>query len=100
MNPAQQVYEAAGNAGLLKLCVWQPSDGGPPRINHVGLRTPDDTVLEQLALAGDTTISYPAGIFAGLRPYETVEVDGVRFEVREVRATGDGSEMRVRLARR
>lgn len=99
MSLVDQVYEAAANAGFLKHCVWHPSDGGPPRTNMVGLRSPDDTVLDNLSLSSETTISYPAVIFAGLSPREIVEVDGVRFQVREVRATGDGSEMRAKLAK-
>lgn len=99
MNLAEQVYEAAANAGFLKECVWHPSDGSPSRTNMVGLRAPDDTVLDNLTQSRETTISYPASIFAGLAAREVVAVAGVQFQVRIVTAVGDGSEMRARLTR-
>ena len=99
MNLVEQVYEAAANAGFLKECVWHPSDGGPPRTNMVGLRAPDDSVLGNLTPSRDTVISYPASIFEGLSQREMVEVAGVKFQVRDIRAVGDGSEMRAKLTR-
>jgi hypothetical protein len=44
-------------------------------------------------------MSYPATVFVGLAPRETVEIDGVAFQVREIRAVGDGSELRAKLTR-
>lgn len=99
MSIVEHVYEAAANAGFLKHCVWRPSDGSPPHTNMVGLRAPDDSVLDNLTLSTDTTISYPAVIFDGLGPRDVVEVDGVQFQVREIRAVGDGSEIRAKLTR-
>ena len=95
----EKIYEAAANVGFLKTCVWRPSDGSPPRTNQVGLQAPDETVLDNLASTTDTTMSYPASIFAGLAQREVVEIDGMTFQVREIRAVGDGSELRARLTR-
>jgi hypothetical protein len=99
MSLIEKIYEAAANVGFLKKCIWRPSDGSPPHANMVDLRAPDDSVLDNLTLSTETTISYPAVVFDGIRPREIVEVDGVTFQVREVRATGDGSEMRAKLSR-
>lgn len=99
MSLAEQVYQAAANAGFLKECLWQPSDGSPAQTGHVGLRAPDDTVLDNLTLSRETVISYPASCFVGLTAREVLEIEGIRFQVREVRAVGDGSEMRARLTR-
>jgi hypothetical protein len=35
----------------------------------------------------------------GLAARETVEIDGQLFQVREIRAVGDGSELRAKLSR-
>ena len=99
MNLVEQVYQAAANAGFLKECVWHPSDGSVPRTHPVGLRASDDSVLDNLTQSRETVISYPAATFKGLTPREMVEVAGVKFQVREVKATGDGSEMRAKLTR-
>lgn len=99
MNLAEQVYAAAANAGFLKECVWLPSDGSLSQTHPVGLRAPDDTVLDHLTQSRETVISYPASLFTGLAGREVVEVNGVAFQVREVKAVGDGSEMHARLSR-
>ncbi|MCU6432632.1 hypothetical protein LPB67_02420 [Undibacterium sp. Jales W-56] len=99
MNLVEKIYEAAASVGFLKECIWHPSDGSPPRTNMIGLQAPDDTVLDNLTVTTDTTMSYPATIFDGLAPRETVEIEGVAFQVREIRAVGDGSEMRAKLTR-
>ena len=44
-------------------------------------------------------MTYPSTVFVGLAPREPVEIDGVTFLVRELRAVGDGSEMRATLTR-
>jgi hypothetical protein len=95
----EQLYEAAASAGFLKPCRWQPSAGGVAHTHQVGLRAPEDSVLDNLTLSTETVITYPATFFPGLASRETVEVDGVRYQVRDVRAAGDGSEMHARLTR-
>jgi len=95
----EQVYQAAAHAGLLKACVWQPAAGGSAQTCPVGLRAPDENVLDNLALSRETVMTYPASCFTGLAPREGVTVDGVAYQVRIVTAVGDGSEMRASLMR-
>ena len=95
----QALYEAAAHAGLLKTCTWHPSDGGPPRVNPVGIAAPDETLMDGLTLSTEHVMSYPSTIFEGLRAGERVEIDGTAYKVRDVRAVGDGSERRAKLTR-
>ncbi len=99
MGIVEQIYEAATNAGLLKDCLWRPSDGSPTQRHPVGFAAPDDTVLDGLSLSTAYVMTYPASIFIGLTQREPVVIDGVTFLVRELRAVGDGSEMRATLTR-
>lgn len=93
------IYEAAANAGLLKDCLWQPSDGSPSQTHQVGFSAPDDTLLDGLTLSTEYVMSYPDTVFVGLAARETVEIAGTTFQVRDIRAVGDGSEIRARLTR-
>jgi hypothetical protein len=99
MDIVQAVYTAAKNAGFLKTCRWRPSDGSKTRKAMVGFTAPDDTVLDGMALNTDYAITYPAPVFVGLAVRDTVEIERLRYQVRDVRAIGDGSEMRAKLAR-
>ncbi len=99
MDIVTTLYEAAANAGLLKACVWRPSDGSPARTNMVGFAAPDETLLDGLTVSTEYVMSYPATILTGLGPRETVEIAGALFQVRDLRAVGDGSEIRARLTR-
>ncbi len=99
MSLLEALYQAAANAGFLKECIWRPSDGSPPRTNMVGFAAPDETLLDGLTVSTEYVLSYPATIFAGLAVREVVEIDGVRFQIRELKAVGDGSEMRAKLTR-
>ncbi|CAJ0692275.1 MULTISPECIES: head-tail joining protein [Ralstonia] len=99
MNLVEQIYEAATNAGLLKDCLWRPSDGTTAQRHPVGFAAPDDTVLDGLSLSTEYVVTYPASVFVGLAQREPVEIDGVTFVVRDIRAVGDGSEMRATLTR-
>lgn len=99
MGLVEQIYEAATNAGLLRDCSWQPSNGSPAEQHPVGFSAPDDTVFDGLALNTDYAITYPASVFVGLAAREVVEIDGVAYQVRDVRAVADGSEMRAKLTR-
>ena len=65
----------------------------------VGFSAPDDTILDGLARNTDYAITYPASAFVRLAAREVVEIDGVTYQVRDVRAVADGSEMRVKLTR-
>ena len=99
MGIVEQIYESAANAGLLKDCLWRPSDGSPTQRFSVGFAAPDDTVLDGLSLSTEYAMTYPSTVFVGLAPREPVEIDGVTFLVRALRAVGDGSEMRATLTR-
>ena len=99
MSLVEQVYAAATNAGLLRDCHWQPADGSPMQAHAVGFSEPDDTVFDGLASTTDHQMSYPASAFMGLAPRDTVEIGSVIYQVRDIRAVGDGSEMRAKLTR-
>jgi hypothetical protein len=99
MGLVEQVYAAATNAGLLRDCYWQPADGSPMQTHTVGFAAPDDTVFDGLASTTDHQMSYPASVFMGLAPRDTVEIGSVIYQVRDIRAVGDGSEMRAKLTR-
>ena len=99
MGLVEQVYAAALNAGLLRDCRWQPADGSLSQTHPVGFTAPDDTVFDGLASTTEHQISYPASVFVGLAPRDTVAIGSVIYQVRDIRAVGDGSEMRAKLTR-
>ena len=99
MGIVEQVYSAAANAGLTVRCRWFPAGGGSAKTQQVGFSALDDTVLDGLILNTDYAITYPASVFVGLAAREVVEIDGVAYQVRDVRAVADGSEMRAKLTR-
>ncbi len=99
MTLIERLYQAAANAGLTVRCRWLPAGGGPDRTQQVGFSAPDDTVLDGLALNTDYAITYPASAFVGLAARDTVVIDGVAYQVRDVRSLSDGSEMRAKLTR-
>lgn len=99
MGIVEQIYEAAANAGLLKECVWHPSDGSAPQTARVGFAAPDETLLDGLISSTEYVISYPGSVFRGLAARDTVEIGGTAFQVRDVQAVSDGSELRAKLTR-
>ena len=99
MSMVEDIYQAATNSGLLKDCVWHPSGGAPAQRQAVGFFAPDDTVLDGMMLNTDFVMTYPTSSFNGIAQRDPVEIDGVTFLVRELRAVGDGSEMRATLTR-
>ncbi|WP_019561432.1 head-tail joining protein [Caldimonas manganoxidans] len=86
------LYEAARSAGLLT-----PVTVAGTTV-PCAFRAPDDTVLDGLALSRDYQIDYPAA-WLTLAVGDTVEVAGHPYQVREVRAIGDGTEHRAWLSR-
>ena len=44
-------------------------------------------------------MTYPATALVGLAAREVVEIGGTTFQVRDIRAVGDGSEIRAKLTR-
>lgn len=99
MSRIEPLYQAAAAAGFLPECRWAPPDGGPVEVHPVGFSAPDEALLDGLALATDYAITYPAACFVGLDRDQPVEIDGVAYVVREVRALGDGTERRATLTR-
>lgn len=99
MSLVAQIYESAANAGLLKECRWQPSDGSSTQTHQVGFAAPDDSLFDGLTLSTEYVMSYPDTVFVGLAAREAVEIDGTTFQVRDIRAVGDGSEIRAKLTR-
>lgn len=90
------LYEAARNAGLLTAVTVA---GSPVNQTvYCGFRAPDETVLDGFALSRDYQLNYPAA-WLMLAAGDTVEITGESYQVREVRAIGDGSEQRASLSR-
>ena len=84
------LYEAAGQAGLLT-----PAHIGGKNV-LVDFRAPDAEVLDGLGLSVDVAIRYPADAVV-LDSGHELEIQGVTYRVRDVRAVGDGSECRATL---
>ena len=106
----ERLYAAAANAGLLQGChrlVEHSVDGTPSPDSStnaspdawVAFIEPDETLLDGLAVATNPSIRFPAGSLTGLKKGELLEVDGIRYRVRDVRPIGDGSEKRAHLSR-
>ena len=51
MSLVAQIYESAANAGLLKECLWYPSNGAPSQRHQVGFAAPDESLLDGLTLS-------------------------------------------------
>lgn len=88
------LYEAARNAGLLTPVTVAPN--ATNQTVYCAFRAPDETVLDGFALSRDYQIDYPAA-WLTLAIGETVNVAGSSYQVREVRAIGDGTERRAAL---
>lgn len=105
----ERLYAAAANAGLLQQCRLveplidgAPSSDSPPNAppnTWVAFVEPDETLLDGLAVAANPSIRFPAGALAGLKKGALLEIQGVRYRVRDVRPIGDGSEKQAHLSR-
>ena len=91
MLAVELFYESARNAGLLTAVTVA---GNPV---HCAFRAPDETVLDGFALSRDYQLDYPVA-WLTLAPGDTVEIAGVSYQVRDLRAIGDGSERRAFLS--
>ena len=91
MLAVELFYEAARNAGLLTAVTVAGSTV------HCAFRAPDETVLDGFALSRDYQLDYPAA-WLTLAAGDTVEIAGTAYQVRDVRAIGDGSERRASLS--
>jgi hypothetical protein len=99
MKLVEQIYASAANVGLLQECIWYPSNGAPSQRHRVGFAAPDESLLDGLTLSTDYEMTYPGTAFGGLVAREVVEIAGTSFQVRDIRAVGDGSELRAKLTR-
>ena len=95
----EKIYRAAANVGFLKTCVWQPTDGGAAQTQSVGFAAPDKEVLAGFSVSTEFEMTYPNTCLVGLKTREVVQIEGVAYQVREVMAMGDGSELRAKLMR-
>jgi hypothetical protein len=95
----EKIYLAAANVGFLKTCTWQPSDAGAAQAHSVGFVAPDKDVLSGLGVSTEFEMTYPNTCLVGLKAREVVQIEGVAYQVREVMAMGDGSEVRAKLMR-
>ena len=95
----EKIYLAAANVGLLKICVWKPSDGSAAQTHSVGFSAPDKDVLSGLGVSTEYEMTYPNSCLNGLKSRDSVQIEGVAYQVREVMAVGDGSEVRAKLMR-
>lgn len=89
----EDFYDAAGRSGLL---VDADIDG---QTIAVDFRSPDETILDGLALSADYTIRFPASALPALAAGDTVSIAGNTYRVRDIRSIGDGSEQRASLSR-
>jgi len=95
----EKIYRAAANAGFLKTCTWQPDMGGAKQTQSVGFFAPDKEVLSGLGGSTEYEITYPNTCLVGLKARDVVQVEGTAYQVREVMAVGDGSEVCAKLMR-
>ena len=86
-------YDAAASAGMLTEVIV----AGDTVLCE--FRAPDESLLDGLALSTDYAIRYPASHLPNLAAGETVAIAGEHYQVREVRALGDGSERRATLTK-
>jgi len=89
----EDFYDTAARSGLL---VDAEVDG---QTIAVDFRSPDETVLDGLALSTDYTMRFPASALPSLAAGDTVTISGSDYRVRDIRSIGDGSEKRASLSR-
>ena len=95
----EKIYRAAANVGFLKTCIWQTTDGSAAQTHSVGFSAPDQDVLSGLGVSTEYEMTYPNSCLNGLKSRDSVQIEGVAYQVREVMAVGDGSEVRAKLMR-
>ena len=98
MIAIEDLYDAAARSGLLQQAVWGP-DLGPKVTAWVEFRAPDASILDGIGLSTDYAMRFPTSRLADIEQGDTLEIGGVAYRVREVRAVGDGSELRASLTR-
>jgi len=99
MDRIEALYAAAEHAGMLLTAIWSPGNGDPPVTVKVDFQSPDESVLDGLALSADYAIRFPAKRLANLVAGEILTINNQTYRVREIRVLGDGSEKRATLTR-
>ncbi len=99
MDRIESLYSAAEHAGMLLTAIWSPGNVDPPITAKVDFQSPDESVLDGLALSADYAIRYPAKRLPDLMVGEILTINNQAYRVREIRALGDGSEKRATLTR-
>lgn len=89
----EEFYRSAQSAGLLTQVHAQ---GGSA---YCAFRSPEETVLDGLALSRDYQIDYSAS-WMTLAIDEWVDINGTTYQVHDIRAIGDGTECRASLSQR
>lgn len=95
----ERLYAAGAHAGFLRTCTWQPPDGSAAQTQLVGWAATDQNVLSGLTSSTEYVMTYPSTCFVGLAAREVVQIEGVAYQVREVTALRDGSELQAKLMR-
>ena len=89
----EDFYQSAQRAGLLT----QVNANGSSV--YCAFRSPEETVLDGLALSRDYQIDYPAS-WLKLAIGDLVDINGTSYQVRDIRVIGDGTECRASLSQR
>ena len=63
----------------------------------VDFRAPDEDVLDGLGVSRNYSIRYPLSRLPSLASGDTICISGLRYRVREISMTGDGTEARATL---
>ncbi len=98
MIAIESLYDAAARSGLLQEAIWIPNLG-PVVATWVEFRAPDASILDGIGMSTDYAMRFPASCLTGIKQGDAVEIGGVAYRVREVRAVGDGSENRATLSK-
>jgi hypothetical protein len=93
----EQIYQAAARAGLLKSVRWI-SRSQSSKTLWVEWRESDDSMLHNLVVGTDITMTGPSAEFAGIAQGDRIVMGRREFNVRDVRQIHDGSETRATLA--
>lgn len=87
----EHFYNAAQAAGLLTPVTTTTGTV------YCAFRAADETVLDGLALSREYQLDYPAS-WLTLAAGDIVVVNDIRYQVRDIRAIGDGTERRASLS--
>lgn len=96
LSMIEQIYAAAARAGLLKTVQW--ISGRHSRSLSVEWRETDESLLHDLVVGSDITMTAPSAVLDGVQQGDVIFLGQRKFKVRDVRLIRDGSETRVTLA--